>query len=116
LGVFFDGDVNVFYGWQKIGEFGEFVIVGGEEGASASVFLQVFDDGPGDGEAVERCRAAADFVEEHQAGRCRVSENGRNFGHFDEESGAATGEIVAGADAGEDAVGDGKLCLARGNE
>ena len=116
VGSFFDADVDVFYGWQKFGEFGEFVIVGGEEGAGASVFLEMFDDGPGDGEAVEGGGAAADFVEEDEAGGRGVMEDGGDFAHFDEESGAAAGEIVAGADAGEDAVGDRELGLARGNE
>jgi len=59
-----DADVDVFYGGEKVGEFGEFVIVRGEKGAGASVFLQMFDDGPGNGKAVERGGAAADFVEE----------------------------------------------------
>src|SRR5580700_952549 len=43
-------------------------------------------------------------------------EDGGDFAHFDEERGAAAGEIIAGADAGEDAVGDGKLGAVRGNE
>ena len=88
----------------------------GEEGARAGVFLQMLDDGPGDGEAVEGGGAAADFVEEDQAGRRGVMEDGGDLAHFDEEGGAAAGKIIAGADAGEDAVGDGKACLARGNE
>src|ERR1700730_15484596 len=43
VGSFFDADVNVFYGWQKFGEFGEFVIVSGEESARAGVFLEMLD-------------------------------------------------------------------------
>src|SRR5579859_120447 len=88
----------------------------GEEGARAGVFLQVFDYGPGDGEAVESGRAAADFIKENEAGGGGVIENGGDLGHFDEEGGTAAREIVAGADAGEDAVDDGQFGLARGNE
>ncbi len=116
VGSFFHRDVDVFYGGQKFGEFGEFVIVGGEERAGAGVFLQVLDDGPGDGEAVEGGGAAADFVEQDEACGRGVIEDAGDFAHFDEERGAAAGEIVAGADAREDAIDDGKFGLARGNE
>ncbi len=43
-------------------------------------------------------------------------QNGGDFAHFDEKSGTAAREIVAGADARKDAVGDGKLRLAGRNE
>src|SRR6266571_3128250 len=76
----------------------------------------MLDDGPGDGKAVERGRAAADFVEKDQARGSGVIEDGRDFAHLDEKRGAPTREIVAGADAREDAVGDGQLGLASGNE
>src|SRR6267154_2302941 len=76
----------------------------------------MLDYGPSDGEAVEGGGAAADFVEQDQAGGRGVVENSGDFGHFDQESGAAASEIVAGADAGEDAVDDGQLGLACGNK
>ena len=107
--------MNVFHRGEQVGEFGEFVIVGGEEGAGASVLLEMLDDGPGDGEAVEGGGAAADFVEEDEAGRGGVIEDGGDFTHFHEKSGTATGEIIAGADAGENAVGKRELGLTRGN-
>ena len=116
VGSFFYGDVDVGDGGEEIGELGEFVIVRGEEGASASVLLQMLDDGPGDREAVEGGGAAADFVEEDEAGGSGVVEDAGDFAHFDEEGGAAAGEIVGGADAGEDAVDQRELGLAGGNE
>src|SRR5580704_16199852 len=116
VGSFFHADVDVFDGWKKLGEFGEFVIVGGEEGTGASVLLKMLDDGPGDGEAVEGGGAAADFIEEDEAGGRGVMEDGGDFAHFDEERGAAAGEVIAGTDASEDAVGDGELGAVRGNE
>ena len=53
--------MDVFDGGEKVGEFGEFVIVRGEESAGACVFLQMLDDGPGDAEAVECGGATADL-------------------------------------------------------
>jgi len=82
----------------------------------AGVLLEMLDYGPGDREAVEGGGAAADLVEEDEACGRGVMEDGGDLAHFDEECGAATGEIIAGADAGEDAVGDGKLGAVRGNE
>ena len=116
LGVSFTETWTFLTAGQKIGELGEFVIVGGEERAGAGVFLEVLDDGPGDGEAVEGGGAAADFVEEDEARGRGVIEDAGDFAHLDEERGAAAGEIVAGTDAREDAVDDGELGLARGNE
>src|SRR4029077_10308735 len=43
-------------------------------------------------------------------------EDAGDFAHFYEESGAATGEIVGGADASEDAIDERELGLTRGNE
>ncbi len=76
----------------------------------------MLDDGPSDGEAVERGGAAADFVEQNEARGRGVIEDGSDFGHFDEKCRAAAREIVASADARKDAVDDGQLGLARGNE
>src|SRR3989442_12544783 len=76
----------------------------------------MLDDGPGDGKAVERGRAAADFVEKDQARGSGVIEDGRDFTHLNEKRGTPASEIVAGADAREDAVGDGQSGLASGNE
>jgi len=79
VGGFFDGDVDVLHAGQKVGEFGEFVIVGGEKSAGTRVFLKIFDDGPGDGEPVEGGGAAPDFVKEHETRRGRVIEDARDF-------------------------------------
>src|SRR5207249_7458552 len=92
------------------------MIVRGEKRAGASVFLQMFDDGPSDRKTIECGGAAADFVEEDEARWRGVVEDAGDFGHFDEERGTAAREIVASADAREDAIGDGKFGLARGNE
>ncbi len=44
----------------------QLVIVRREQHARCGGLMQVFDAGPGDGEAVERRRAAADLVEDDQ--------------------------------------------------
>src|SRR6266850_7203983 len=92
------------------------MIMRGEERACARVLLKMLDDGPRDGEAIERGGAAADFVEEHEARRRGVIQNGGNFAHFYEKRRTATREIVAGADAREDTIRNGQPGLASGNE
>src|SRR5215469_8474280 len=113
---FFDRDVDILHAGKKIGEFGQFVIVRSKKCARASVPLEMFDDGPRNGEAVERSGAAADFVEKDEAGRCRVIQDRGDFAHLHKKSRAATREVIAGADAREDAVGNGKFRMTRGNE
>src|SRR5258705_2598997 len=76
----------------------------------------MFDDGPGNRKTVKGGGAAADLIEKNQAGGSGVGEDASDFAHFDEESGAAAGEVVAGADAREDAVGERKFCLACRNK
>ena len=115
-GRFFHRNVNILHAGEKVGEFGELVIVGGEERARASVLLEMLDHSPSDGEAVERGGAAANLIEEDEAGRSGVIENSGDFAHFDQEGGTPTREIVTRADAREDSVGDGQFRLARRNE
>ena len=80
------------------------MVVGGEEGAAADGVVQVLGDGPGDGEAVEGAGAAADLVEDD-------SERSVAWLRMMAVSLISTmkvdwprGEVVGGADAGEDAV------------
>ena len=54
----------------------------GEKSARARVLLQMLDDGPSDGKAVKSCRAAADFIEKHEARWRSVMQDGGNFAHF----------------------------------
>ena len=103
---FFDGDVVVGDAGELVGQVGELVVVGGEEGAAADVLVEVFDDGPGEREAVVGAGAAADLVEDDEAARGGGVEDAGGLGHLDHERALAAGELVAGADAGEDAIGD----------
>ena len=76
----------------------------------------MFDDGPSDGQPIECRGAAPDFIEQHEARGSGVVQDSGDFAHFHEKSRAPPGQIVAGADAREDAVGDGQLRLSSGNE
>ena len=60
---------------------------------------------PGQRDAVVGAGAAADLVEDHQAARRRVVEDVRRLGHLHHERALAAAQLVAGADAREDAVG-----------
>ena len=115
-GRFFHGHMDILHRGQQVSKLGEFMIVRGKKRARAGVLLKMLDDSPGNGEAVERRCAAADFVEQNQARRRSMIENGRNFAHLHEKRGTSAGQIVAGANARENAVRDGQLGLPRGNK
>ena len=76
----------------------------------------MFDDSPSDGEAVKGRGAPADFIEQNEARRRGVMQDGGDLAHLDEKRRAAAREVIAGADAREDAVGDRKFGLSRWNE
>src|SRR5579872_4043916 len=67
VGSFFHRDVDVFHRRQEFRKLGEFVIVRGEKRARSRMFLEMFDDGPGDAEAIEGCCSATNFVQKHKA-------------------------------------------------
>src|SRR2546425_2372539 len=76
----------------------------------------MLDDSPGDGQAVERRRATADFVQKHETRGRRLNQDGSDFTHLHEKRRTASREIVRRADARENAVGERQLGLARGNK
>lgn len=106
--VFADGDGVVFEAREGSLEFGDFVVVRGEEGFGAleGVLVEEFYDGPGDGESVVGAGTAADFVEDDQGFIGSVIEDVGGFVHFDHEGGVTASEFIGGADAREDAVDD----------
>lgn len=113
---FTDGDIEVAEAGEPGGEFGEFVVVGGEEGAGADGVVEVFDDRPGEAESVEGAGAAPDFIEDDQAAAGGVVEDAGGLAHFDHEGGLTAGEVVAGADAGEEAVHEADAGTSGGKE
>ncbi len=66
--------------------------------------MDVFDDRPGDGDAVVGAGAAADLVEDEQAAVGGMVEDVGGLEHLDHEGGLPGVDLVLGADAGEDAV------------
>ncbi len=80
--------------------------MGGKEGTGAGAFggVEVFNDGPGDGEAVVGAGAAPDFVEDDEAFGAGVVEDVGGLVHLDHEGGVPPGEFVTGTDAREDAI------------
>ncbi len=86
------------------GQLRQLEVMRGEQRMTAVVREQMPRDGPGQREAVERRRAAADFVHQHETLRRRVVQDRGGFRHFDHEGRTAAGQVVGCADAREDAV------------
>ena len=62
-----NGDVEVGEARQPAGQLGQLVVVRREQCLGTDPVVQVLDDGPREAQAVERARAAADFVEYDEA-------------------------------------------------
>ncbi len=76
----------------------------GEERPRPDAIVQMLDDAPRQAQAVERARAAANLIENNQAARRGVVQDVGRLAHLDHEGGLPAREVVARADAGEDAV------------
>ena len=100
------GDGVVRDARRLLRELGELVVVRREERAAADDVVQVLGDRPGDGEAVVGARAAADLVEDDQRAPRGVAQDGGGLAHLDHEGALAARQVVARADAREDAVDD----------
>ena len=89
-------------------QFDQFVVMRGEEGLGRPFgrVVEELRDRPGDAQPVEGARAPADLVEEDEASRRRVVEDVGGLVHLDEKGAFASGQVVGGADAREDAVHD----------
>src|SRR5439155_21817408 len=90
--------------------------VRGEKHAAADLIVQILGNGPSQTHAVVGAGAAADLIEDHQATVGGVVEDVGGFGNLDHESAAAPGQLVAGADAREDAVNNADPRLAGRHE
>src|SRR5690606_8078570 len=87
-----------------VGQRGQLEIVGGEQRVAAVLVGQVTGYSVGQGKAVIGRGATADLVHQHQRVGGGVVQDVAGFGHFHHEGGLALGQVVAGADAGQDAV------------
>ena len=110
------GHVEVLHAGKRFLQVGQLVVVRGEQRAAADVLVQVLDHRPGQRHAVVGARAAADLVEDHQAPRRGRVEDAGGLGHLDHERALPARQLVAGADAGEDAVGNADRRLAGRHE
>src|SRR5258706_15615419 len=80
------------------------MVMRGKQCFCPNPMMKKFDDRPCQAESIEGARAAANFIENYQALARGVVQNVRGLTHLNHESGLTTREIVAGADAGKDAV------------
>ena len=80
------------------------MVVRGEEHAAANVIGEVADYGRRNGRAVERRRAAAQLVKQHQRLLGREAQNVRRLAQLHEERALPCHNAVAGAQAREDTV------------
>ena len=78
--------------------------------------MQVFDGRPGDGQAVVGRGAAPDFVKEDERSWGSGIQDGGSLGHLYHKRRAPARQIVAGPDAGEDAVYDREPAFRRRDE
>ncbi len=85
-------------------QFGELEIVRGEQRPGAAVAGQMHGGGARQRQAVVGAGAPADLVHQHQAVLGGVVQDVGRLAHLHHEGGLPAREVVAGADAGEDAV------------
>ena len=83
---------------------GELEVMRGEQRQRLVLLHQMPGNGPGQRQAVEGRGAAADLIHQHQAVRPGVVQDVGRFGHLHHESRAPAGEVVRGANAGEDLI------------
>ena len=110
------GDVVILDARQALGEFGQFVIVRGEQRFRTDLIVQVFNDAPREAQAVECARATTDFVEDDEAARRGIVEDVGGLAHLDHERGLPARQIIARADARKDAVHEINARFLRGNK
>jgi len=72
--------------------------------ATADLIVQMFDDRPGERNAIVGACATPNFVEDHEAARCGGIQNPRGFGHLDHEGALTARQLIACANAGENPV------------
>src|SRR5690606_25393993 len=97
-------EVNVDDTGHRLRQVGDFKIMGREQAEGAHFFRQMLGASPGQGEAIEGAGAAPDFVHQHQAALGGVVQDIGGFGHLHHKGGAATGQIVGGANTGKNAI------------
>ncbi len=110
--------VEVHVGDARIlrGQFGQLEVMRREQSEGMVLRRQLHGAGLGEGETVVGRGAAADFVHQHEAVPRRVVQDIRRLAHLDHEGRLAARQIIARADAREDAVDRSHFCSVRGDE
>ena len=73
----------------------------------------VLYDRPGDGQAIEGTRTAADLIEDKKTVLCGVSQDIRHLCHLNHKRTLAGSQVIGGADSRKDPVADSNVSLVR---
>ena len=92
------------------------MVVGGEERLRPFLLRAVFQHRPGDGHPVKGGGAPADLVQDQQGVLRGAAEDVGHLRHLHHKGGLPGGEVVAGADAGEDPVHNADMGMGGGDE
>ena len=95
---------------------GQLMVMSGKQGPAAIGFVQMLDNRPGNGQAVEGGRAASDFIQNDKRAFIRLVQNTGGFNHFHHKSGTAARQIVTGADTGKDFIDNADMRRLAGHE
>ena len=98
--------IIILYAGEAVLHLVEFVVMGGKEGAcpASGMLVDVLHNGPGNADAVVGAGAASKLIEEHKRAAGEVVEDAGGLVHLHHEGALALGDVVAGANAGEDFV------------
>ena len=112
------GDVGVDDPRERVGEVGQLVVMRCEQRLRPRLRVgrEVLGHRPRDAQAVERRRAAADFIEHDEAARRRRVQDVGRLLHLHHERRLTAGDVVGRPDAREDAVDDRHLGVFRRDE
>ena len=72
------------------------------------MLIKVFEHRPGDGQPVKGRGSPPDFIQQNQRPLAGAVQDGGSLGHLHHKGGTAARQVVAGPDAGEDAVDHGQ--------
>src|SRR5262249_61970404 len=91
---FLDAGGGIEQPWKTRRQGSDLVKVRGKERPTAIALVQMLDGGPGNRQAVEGRRAAADFVENDERVRARLIEDRGGLHHFHHEGLAPSREVL----------------------
>ena len=110
--------IIVLDAFEGLLHFIQFVIVRGKQrtGLGTRMFVDVFHNGPCNGNAVVSGSAAPQLIKEHQTAGGEIVQDVRRLVHLHHKRRFAYGNVVAGAHAGKYLVHQTDVCAFRRNE